>query len=67
MLTGPLTQIDLDALQNVAVDIIKAAAASGAQLTPKIKDIIITHSSTWPIVKHKHVIVEKNGSWGWDI
>ena len=58
MLTGPLTQVDLDAVQNIAVDIIKAAAASCAQVTQEIKDIVVTHLSRWPIVKHEHVIVE---------
>jgi len=58
MLTGPLTQVDLDKVRNIAVDIIKAAAASGAQISQDIKDIIITDSSTWRIVINEHVIVK---------
>ena len=62
LLTGPLTQIELDAVRSIAVDIVRAAAVSenhgGPPLTQKIKDIIITHSSSWPVVMHEHVIVE---------
>ena len=58
MLTGPLNPIDLDVVRNIAVDIIKAAVASSAQVTQEIKDIVVTHSSRWPIVKHERVIVE---------
>jgi hypothetical protein len=58
MLTGPLTQVDLDKVRNIAVDIIKAAAASSAQISQDVKDIIITDSSTWRIVIKEHVIVK---------
>ena len=58
MLTGPLNPINLDAVQNIDVDINKATVASCAQVTQEIKDIVVTHSSRWPIVKHKHVIVK---------
>ena len=58
MLISPLTKVDLDAVRNIYLNIIKAAVASCDQLTQEIKDIVVTHSSRWPIVKHEHVIVE---------
>ncbi len=58
MLTGLLNPINLDVVQKIAVDIIKAAVASSAQVTQEIKDIVVTHSSRWPIVKHEHEIVK---------
>jgi hypothetical protein len=55
MLLGPLNPVGLDVLLNIAGDIILAAVASSAQITLEIKDIVVTHSSRWPIVKHEHV------------
>jgi hypothetical protein len=60
-LTGPLNQIELDAVRSIAVDIVRAAAASenhGAPLTQRMMDIIVSHSLSWPVVIHEHVIVE---------
>ncbi len=57
MLTSPLTKNDLDAVRNIDLNIIKAAVASCDQLTQEIKDIVVTHLSRWPIVKHENVIV----------
>ncbi len=62
LLTGPLNQIELDAVRSIAVDIVRAAAASknhGPPLTTqKMKDIIVSYSLSWPVVMHEHVIVE---------
>jgi hypothetical protein len=61
LLTGPLNQIELDAVRIIAVDIVRAAAASehhGPPLTQKMKDIIVSYALSWPVVMHEHVIVE---------
>ena len=60
-LTGPLNQMELDAVLSIAVDIVRAAAVSenhGPGLTQKMKDIIVSYSLSWPVVMHEHVIVE---------
>jgi len=61
LLTGPLNQMELDAVRSIAVDIVRAAAVSenhGSPLTQRMKDIILSYSLSWPVVMHEHVIVE---------
>ena len=61
LLTGPLNQMELDAVRSIAVDIVRAAAVSenhGSPLTKRMKDIIVSYSLSWPVVMHEHVIVE---------